>query len=77
MRKLVRGAAPIPGARVTAEWKTDRMSFPCAPRRYCAKYPEISMIKCVALLANALIDPFVVGTIAMFDVIAQIGRAHV
>src|ERR1035438_8729401 len=28
------------------------------------------MIKCVRLLANALIDPFVVGTIAMFDVIA-------
>ena len=44
------------------------------PRRpvalYGAKYPDISRIMCVALLAKALIDPLVVGTIARFEVIA-------
>src|ERR1019366_8084042 len=39
-------------------------------RGYCPKYAEISKIRCVRLLANALIDPFVVGTIARFEVIA-------
>jgi len=37
---------------------------------YCAKYPKMSITTCVELLAKALIVPFVVGTIAMFEVIA-------
>src|ERR1019366_8401487 len=41
---------------------------------YCPKYPEISIIMCVRLLANALIDPLVVGTIARFEVIAPSGN---
>ncbi len=35
-----------------------------------AKYPEISTIKCVGLEANALINPFVVGMIAMLELTA-------
>lgn len=34
---------------------------------YCPKNPEISKIRCVRSLANALIDPLAVGTIARFE----------
>jgi hypothetical protein len=39
------------------------------PKRYW-KNPMISKITWLGLLANTLIDPLVVGTIAMFEVIA-------
>ena len=39
-----------------------------AARRYGAKYPKISSTSCVGFAANVLIDPFVVGTIARFEV---------
>ena len=38
---------------------------------YGAKYPEISRIKCAGFDANALTEPLVVGTIAMFEVIVH------
>ena len=39
-------------------------------RLYWPKYPEMSKIRWVGLLANALIEPLATGTIAMFEVIA-------
>ena len=41
-----------------------QVSARCPLGLYCAKYPEISTIRCVASLANALTHPLVVGTIA-------------
>ena len=43
--------------------------FCCLPL-YGAKYPDISRISWTACDPKALTAPFVVGTIAMFDVIA-------
>jgi hypothetical protein len=39
-------------------------------RPYGAKKPKMSSTKCVGLTGNTLIDPVVVGTIAMLLVIA-------
>jgi hypothetical protein len=47
-----------------------RRVAPENPSRYGAKNPKISRTKCVGPDAKALTDPFVVGTIAMLDVIA-------
>ena len=41
-----------------------------ASAAYGAKYPEISRIRWFGFDANALTEPLVVGTMAMFDVIA-------
>src|SRR5437763_1771512 len=64
-----RTAARYPGFRCNAA--TPRVTIlGCGGVPYCPKYPNTSTIRCVGLVAYALMLPLVVGTIARLDVIA-------
>ncbi len=78
-------AIQLAAQRITLSFRCNSytLAFLCATRllhtpfvsqspspTYGAKYPEISRIRCVGFDANALTEPLVVGTMAMFDVIA-------